>query len=72
MESEPLGPSYREDLAALRIVAKNGPSRDLADLLIPEPAKVTRPGTQAEPTAAASAGTGVVPKRRDGRSMPPV
>lgn len=42
----------------------------IADLLIPEPAKVTRPGTQAEP--AASAGTGVVPKRRDGRSTPPM
>lgn len=45
------------------------------DLLIPEPEKVTRPGT--EPTIQAvgdtAAGkTGVTPKRRDGRSLPPI
>ena|SRR2546421_11803491 len=47
---------------------------EIGELLIPEPAKVTRPG-QAE-ARQATAGGGVppltvVPRRRDGRSAPP-
>ncbi|CDR07994.1 helix-turn-helix domain-containing protein [Streptomyces iranensis] len=48
---------------------------EIGDLLIPEPEKVHRPG-QAEATERAAVGAGtaapkVVPKRRDGRSLPP-
>jgi DNA-binding Xre family transcriptional regulator len=46
---------------------------DVDELLVPEPDTVTRPG-QAEPPRAADAAapTGsVVPRRRDGRSLPP-
>lgn len=45
----------------------------IEELLIPEPEKVTSP-TPADcpPQAAASTGLGVTPKRRDGRSLPPV
>ncbi|AQW46573.1 hypothetical protein [Streptomyces violaceusniger] len=47
---------------------------EIGDLLIPEPQKVTRPGeeniTQTAFGAAAPVPT-VVPKRRDGRSLPP-
>jgi DNA-binding Xre family transcriptional regulator len=48
---------------------------EIGDLLIPEPEKVSRPG-QADETArvavgAAAAPPPVVPKRRDGRSLPP-
>ena len=52
----------------------------VGELLVPEPDKVTRPG-QAEQRAAAAGGSGgaalgpaelvVVPRRRDGRSLPP-
>jgi len=44
------------------------------ELLIPEPAKVSRPaGDQHDEQAAASpqAGHAVTPRRRDGRSLPP-
>jgi DNA-binding Xre family transcriptional regulator len=45
----------------------------IADLLIPEPNKVARPGQEpATDIGATATGSGVVPKRRDGRSMPPV
>lgn len=47
---------------------------DVGELLIAEPDKVPRPTdrTQDSPVAAAaSAGPAVVPKRRDGRSLPP-
>jgi DNA-binding Xre family transcriptional regulator len=48
---------------------------EIGDLLIPEPEKVHRPG-QAEETERAAVGAGtaalkVIPKRRDGRSLPP-
>jgi len=45
---------------------------EVGELLIPEPGKVPAPG-HAEPPAAGtgSAGPAVVPRRRDGRSMPP-
>ncbi|GGZ36591.1 hypothetical protein GCM10010387_33320 [Streptomyces inusitatus] len=49
---------------------------DIGDLLIPEPDKVTRPG---QDTIAREAAVGspapvpaVVPRRRDGRSLPPM
>ncbi|MER5498192.1 helix-turn-helix transcriptional regulator [Streptomyces sp. NPDC002561] len=47
---------------------------EIGDLLIPEPQKVTRPGK--ENTSRTAVGTtapvpAVVPKRRDGRSLPP-
>ena len=46
---------------------------EIGDLLIPEPDKVTRPG---QPETAARRrrrppGPAVVPRRRDGRSLPP-
>jgi DNA-binding Xre family transcriptional regulator len=43
------------------------------ELLIPEPDKVSRPSGHQEAivAAAASSGAVVVPKRRDGRSLPP-
>lgn len=47
---------------------------EVGELLIPEPAKVTRPGTEQTSNAAAAgagAATVVTPKRRDGRSLPP-
>lgn len=45
---------------------------EIGELLIPEPEKVCRPG-QADIPKAATAGSPmtVVPRRRDGRSMPP-
>nr|WSX54227.1 helix-turn-helix transcriptional regulator [Streptomyces sp. NBC_00974] len=46
---------------------------EIGDLLIPEPAKVTRPGEETVRQAAvAAAGPPVVPRRRDGRSLPPM
>ncbi|ELB87642.1 XRE family transcriptional regulator [Rhodococcus wratislaviensis IFP 2016] len=48
---------------------------EVGELLIPEPDKVTRPvGHEHEgpPAAASSGGPAVVPKRRNGRSLPPV
>ncbi len=42
------------------------------EILIPEPDKVNRPVTDAEPTASTgTSGPTVTPKRRDGRSLPP-
>ncbi|WP_413752419.1 helix-turn-helix transcriptional regulator [Streptomyces sp. R-74717] len=48
---------------------------EIGDLLIPEPGKVSRPGQQSEGREAAVGATVapvVVPKRRDGRSLPPM
>ena len=45
------------------------------ELLIPEPDKVTQlddHGHQSAAVSSASGGTSVTPKRRDGRSLPPV
>jgi DNA-binding Xre family transcriptional regulator len=45
---------------------------EVGELLIPEPEKVARPGTEQAPKAAAAgAPTVVTPRRRDGRSLPP-
>ena len=45
---------------------------EVGELLIPEPGKVPAPGTADAPVAeSGSAGPAVVPRRRDGRSMPP-
>ncbi|MGH3159978.1 MAG: helix-turn-helix domain-containing protein [Streptosporangiaceae bacterium] len=45
---------------------------EIGELLIPEPEKVSRPGQPEEQRAADSAASGaVVPRRRDGRSLPP-
>jgi DNA-binding Xre family transcriptional regulator len=45
---------------------------EVGELLIPEPGKVPAPGTTEVPGAqVAAAGPAVVPRRRDGRSMPP-
>ncbi|MER6076271.1 helix-turn-helix transcriptional regulator [Streptomyces sp. NPDC001817] len=46
---------------------------EIGDLLIPEPDKVSRPGQQEAGRAAVGATVSppVVPKRRDGRSLPP-
>lgn len=47
---------------------------EIGDLLIPEPEKVSRPGQAETERAAVGAGTAtpaVIPKRRDGRSLPP-
>jgi DNA-binding Xre family transcriptional regulator len=53
---------------------------DIGELLIPEPDSVPRPQTDTSDDAATQAGTGqpgtgrtprVVPRRRDGRSVPP-
>jgi DNA-binding Xre family transcriptional regulator len=43
---------------------------DPGEVLIPEPGKVPAPGSAAQP-AAAAAGPAVIPRRRDGRSLPP-
>jgi DNA-binding Xre family transcriptional regulator len=45
----------------------------IEELLIPEPGNVTKPdpGEQQAPAAAATGGSAVTPKRRDGRSLPP-
>ena len=44
----------------------------VGELLIPEPDKVSLPGTAEDPPAAtATACPRVVPRRRDGRSLPP-
>lgn len=46
---------------------------DIGELLIPEPAKVQKPSAPPVPQAATgSDGSMVTPKRRDGRSLPPV
>ena len=45
---------------------------EIGDLLIPEPEKVARPGQREEQRATGTAaGPSVVPRRRDGRSLPP-
>jgi DNA-binding Xre family transcriptional regulator len=46
---------------------------EVGELFIPEPDKVARPGPgqQVAAAAATASGTTVVPKRRDGRSLPP-
>jgi DNA-binding Xre family transcriptional regulator len=45
---------------------------EVGELLIPEPDKVPRPGTAGAPvTATGPPGPRVVPRRRDGRSLPP-
>jgi len=45
---------------------------EIGELLIPEPDKVPRPGqAEAPPAADAAARPTVVPRRRDGRSLPP-
>ena len=45
---------------------------EIGELLIPEPEKVRRPGQTDTPKAAAAGSPmTVVPRRRDGRSMPP-
>jgi DNA-binding Xre family transcriptional regulator len=41
------------------------------ELLIPEPGKVPAPGGAAQPAVAAVSGPAVIPRRRDGRSLPP-
>jgi DNA-binding Xre family transcriptional regulator len=46
---------------------------EIGELLIPEPATVPQPGTADDlPAARAAPGPRVVPRRRDGRSLPPV
>ncbi|MFI5689533.1 helix-turn-helix domain-containing protein [Streptomyces sp. NPDC051636] len=48
---------------------------EIGDLLIPEPGKVRGPGQQAgvqEATTGSVVTPAVVPKRRDGRSLPPM
>jgi DNA-binding Xre family transcriptional regulator len=48
---------------------------EISDLLIPEPGKVRLPGQQAsvqEATTGSTVAPAVVPKRRDGRSLPPM
>ena len=48
---------------------------EIGDLLIPEPGKVPRPGQEAgvqEATTGSVMIPAVVPKRRDGRSLPPM
>ncbi|MCX4538863.1 helix-turn-helix transcriptional regulator (plasmid) [Streptomyces sp. NBC_00841] len=60
-----------EDLDVICVVLDCG----IGDLLIPEPEKVTRPGQQTgvrEATASSTVVPAVVPKRRDGRSLPPM
>jgi len=46
---------------------------EIGELLIPEPDKVTRPASPADDDAAVSSArpVRVVPRRRDGRSLPP-
>ncbi|WP_374771747.1 helix-turn-helix transcriptional regulator [Streptomyces sp. NBC_01310] len=47
---------------------------EIGDLLVPEPEKVRRPGREETVRAAVGSGTAapkVIPKRRDGRSLPP-
>ncbi|MGH3303148.1 MAG: helix-turn-helix domain-containing protein [Streptosporangiaceae bacterium] len=45
---------------------------EIGELLIPEPDKVPRPDAAEEPAAAdARTGPRIVPRRRDGRSLPP-
>lgn len=43
----------------------------IGEVLIPEPDKVRRLGTEEAPPSSAAAASAVAPKRRDGRSLPP-
>jgi DNA-binding Xre family transcriptional regulator len=43
----------------------------ISDVLIPEPEKVPRPGSDQAPQAVAAGSTTIAPKRRDGRTLPP-
>lgn len=46
---------------------------EVGELLIPEPGKVPQPGAADDtPAPAAAPGVRIVPRRRDGRSLPPV
>jgi DNA-binding Xre family transcriptional regulator len=47
---------------------------EVGELLVPEPDKVTHPSEQKREAAAggSSSAPSVVPKRRDGRSLPPI
>ena len=45
---------------------------EIGEVLIPEPDKVTRPISDEAPTAVTAGAAAVTPKRRDGRSLPPV
>jgi DNA-binding Xre family transcriptional regulator len=44
----------------------------IGEVLIPEPEKVHKPGAEQQPKAAAAGASAVMPKRRDGRSLPPL
>jgi DNA-binding Xre family transcriptional regulator len=45
---------------------------EIGELLVPEPDKVPRPGqTEGQRAAEATSSATVVPRRRDGRSLPP-
>jgi len=45
---------------------------EIGELLVPEPVPDARPsGSDQQPAVAAAATTSVVPRRRDGRSLPP-
>jgi DNA-binding Xre family transcriptional regulator len=44
----------------------------IGELLIPEPDKVTRPDSADQPAVAQAAARPVTPRRRDGRSLPPM
>jgi DNA-binding Xre family transcriptional regulator len=57
-----------DDLDVLRAVL----DCDVEELLIPEPGKVSRSAPECEAPAATGTGVTVTPKRRDGRSLPPV
>ncbi|WP_435107911.1 helix-turn-helix domain-containing protein [Nocardiopsis synnemataformans] len=59
-----------DDLDVICAVLDCGPQ----DLLIPEPEKVRRPQEESPQKAAAATGSppAVVPKRKDGRSLPPL
>ena len=44
---------------------------EVGELLVPEPVPDARPADDSRPAAAAAAAPAVVPRRRDGRSLPP-
>jgi len=44
---------------------------ELSEILIPEPAKVSKPTDGVPPQAVVAGTSAVTPKRRDGRSLPP-
>ena len=58
-----------DDLDVICVVLGCG----VEEVLIPEPDKVNRPAQDAQPkSATGTSGLVVTPKRRDGRSLPPV